>query len=370
MSSQQHWLSGLAGATLALHALFSPAVAVAASASGSSLAISGAALPAAGTLTITPRFSAGDAFTLRVARSKHVEDGGQRSSSQGSGGDIRIRVLANDAAGSRLECVYGAVSQDEETDPEIRNNPLMQVMTASREGMVVRFATGPGFTNPHVENVDEVLAHYRQSLAQATRMMPPEIGTAVLRLIEPMLVNKQVFAAKLVEELYVYFQVIGAEVPLQGARTGASVIGSPGGAPVKTWNNLRVEHHDRAAGRVTLRYQQDSNPQDVKALAQRLAGAARKEAAQIVGGGSSGNDSSGGVASGVASGMAPQAAAAEAGMEPAPPPPAAAAGISVQDVATYDIELATGWPEQVRRVRTLRQGTQVLVDEMTFSRVQ
>lgn len=346
-------------ALVAVPGVVVPGVAVAASASGGSLAI-GALETGVASVVVVPRFRAGDTITLQVEKSKHVEVAGQTTSRQGSRGDIVLRVLANDADGSRIECVYGAITQHDDTDPEIRANPLMQVMLASREGMTVRFATGPRFSNPRVENVDEVLAAYRATLAKATQAMSPEIAAAVMRLVEPMLANKQAFAAKLVEDLYVYFLVIGADVPLQGAKAIASAVESPaGGAPVKTWSNLRVERHDRAANRVQLGYRQESNPQDVKALADRLEATARKEAQKQLAG----------------NGEAPAAAAGDAAQPPVPAttptPPAtpAAPDISVQDVAVYDVDLASGWPDDVQRTRTLKLGNQVLVDRMTFKRV-
>jgi hypothetical protein len=345
MFTGKSWVAGGVAVVLALV----PAVMLAASASGGGIAVgtAGAGPVAAASIVVAPRFKTGDTLTLNVARSKFVEVQGQRTSRQASSGNITIRVLANDASGTRLECVYGAVSQHDETDPEIRNNPLMRVMLASREGMTVRFATGPRFGNPYVENVDEVLAEYRNTLERATNVMPPEVGPAVLRMVEPMLANKQAFAAKLVEDLYIYFAVMGSDVPLQGSVALLGATDSPlGGAQVKTASNLRVERYDRAANRVQLRYQQNSNPQDVQAVADRLAATARKEAQTQLG---------------------------EAAAQELPAPAAAAtrpADISVQDVALYDVDLGSGWPENASRVRTLKMGVQMLVDELTFKRVR
>lgn len=320
-------LAGLSGSALA-------------AAGGAGLAPSPGKAVAAPSLVVAPSFRVGEAFTLRLAREKHVETAGQPSSAQDSNGELRIQVLANDADGSRLECVYGHFALRDTTAPEIRGNPLMQVMTASREGLVVRLATGPRFANPQIENVEEVLLAYRGSLQKATARMPPEVAQSVQRLVAPMLANKQAFAAKLAEELFIYLQVMGADVPLQGAQLTQGYTVSPaGGAPVKTFTSLSIARLDRAANRVQLRLRQDSNPGDVQALVERVVDKARD-------------------------------AQPSAGDTPTPAATPAVPALRVEDTADYDIDLATGWPDTATRRRVLTMGDQVLVDTLQFTRVK
>lgn len=288
---------------------------------------------------VAPRFAAGDVLYLAFRKTARLSAPGVPDSTQAQSGEATLRVLANDSRGTRLECVYGAFRLDAASDPAVRDNPLLEVMLGSRDGTRLVIAAGPGFTNPRVENVDEVLSRFAGTLDRALATLPPEVATPVEKMLRQAMADRDGFALKLAEDLFVFLAPLGADLPRDGAVSGATEIRMlAGNAPVKAWTRMQVVALDRGAQRARLEYHESTNKDDLQRASAGLFDRIRAST--------------------------PAVAGADAAA-----PVAAAAAPHFEEWSTQDVDLASGWPRQSRRERLLEAGGQRSVEQVIVERM-